>query len=120
MHTRLNLNQDCGILKTDPGTERIRDLVWYGEKIVALATQGYDTSSGDSEDLIAFKDERLLKVNASGDNLKMSEKQEWIPEVFYDRIIDRQPGQISALYLLCLCLFIIQRHRHQQKLKCTL
>ena len=84
------LHHDEGILKPSIGTRRLRDpsLVRKpGGGFALLATQGYDTDSiyvYDSEDLTAFQNERLLKLNADGGALSMSEQQAWAPEAFYD------------------------------------
>ena len=89
------LNEDHAILKAELGTKRLRDPMLFRKKdgtFGAAATQGYDTDSiylFDSPDLITYENERLLKVSHSTDQLKMSEKQAWAPEVFYDHVSDR-------------------------------
>ena len=83
------VNQDRGILKASLGTKRLRDpsLVRKpGGGFALLATQGYDTDSiyvFDSEDLVHYVNERLLRLNASEDGA-MSGLQAWAPEAFYD------------------------------------
>ena len=89
------LNQDEAILSPTIGTKRMRDPSTVRKKdgsFSVLATQGYDTDSiyvFDTKDFITYENERLLKVNTSSSNQKMSEKQAWSPEAFYDRIIDQ-------------------------------
>ena len=83
------VNQDRGILKPSSGTKRLRDpsLVRKpGGGFALLATQGYDTDSiyvYDSEDLVHYENERLLRLNASEEG-SMSGLQAWAPEAFYD------------------------------------
>ncbi|MBR2825209.1 MAG: glycoside hydrolase family 43 protein, partial [Solobacterium sp.] len=89
------LNQDETILAPTIGTKRMRDPSTVRKKdgsFSVLATQGYDTDSiyvFDTKDFITYENERLLKVNTSSSNQKMSEKQAWSPEAFYDRTIDQ-------------------------------
>ena len=83
------VNQDRGILKPSSGTTRLRDpsLVRKpGGGFALLATQGYDTDSiyvYDSEDLVHYENERLLRLNVSEDG-SMSGLQAWAPEAFFD------------------------------------
>ncbi len=85
------LNEDKSVLKAATGTKRLRDPSIIRKKdgtFAITATQGYDNPSiymFDSEDLVTYSNERLLKVNASSPGLPMSEKQAWAPEAFYDR-----------------------------------
>ena len=89
------LNQDNAILQPTIGTKRMRDPSMVRKKdgtFSVLATQGYNTDSiyvFDTNDFIEYSNERLLKVNTSTENSKMSEKQAWSPEAFYDRTIDQ-------------------------------
>lgn len=84
------LNKDRGILRPSSGTRRLRDpsLVRRpGGGFSLLATQGYDNDSiyvFDSDDLIAYENERLLKLNAGNENTAMSGSEAWAPETFYD------------------------------------
>ena len=86
------VNQDRGILRASLGTKRLRDpsLVRKpGGGFALLATQGYDTDSVyvfDSDDLVHYENERLLKLNASEDG-SMSGRQAWAPEAFYDPVL---------------------------------
>ena len=88
------LNEDSSVLKAESGTKRLRDPSIIRKKdgtFAVTATQGYDNPSVyvfDSEDLITYTNERLLKVNCSSADLQLSEKQAWAPEGFYDRTID--------------------------------
>lgn len=88
-------NEGKPVLAASLGTKRLRDPSLVRKKdgtFALLATQGYDNPEiyvFDSQDLITYENERLLKVNESHDDLKMSEAQSWAPEAFYDRTIDR-------------------------------
>ena len=87
-------DQKC-VVSASSGTKRLRDPYIMRNKdggFYLLGTQGYDNPEiyvWDSSDLVTFNNERLLKVNASTNENKMSEKQAWAPEGFYDRIIDK-------------------------------
>lgn len=89
------LNDQKSVLKPTIGTQRLRDPSLVRNKdggFFLLATQGYDNPSiyvYDTNDFINYENERLLKVNASSEDNKMSEKQAWAPEGFYDRLIDK-------------------------------
>ena len=88
------LNSDQAVLSPSIGTKRFRDPSLIRKKdgsFAVIATQGYDTDSiyvYDSPDLLTFTGERLAKVNYSSDTLKLSGKQAWAPEGFYDRTLD--------------------------------
>ncbi|MBQ1468002.1 MAG: glycoside hydrolase family 43 protein [Solobacterium sp.] len=88
------LNSDQAVLSPSIGTKRFRDPSLIRKKdgsFAVIATQGYDTDSiyvYDSTDLLSFTGERLAKVNYSSDTLKLSGKQAWAPEGFYDRTLD--------------------------------
>lgn len=88
------LNNDEPIFTAKTGTKQVRDPFIVRMKdgsFAMIATQGWDNPSiyaWDSKDGVTFENERLLQVNASSDKLKMSEKQAWAPEAFYDRRID--------------------------------
>ncbi len=87
-------DQKC-VVSASIGTKRLRDPYIMRNKdggFYLLGTQGYDNPEiyvWDSSDLVTFNNERLLKVNESTNENKMSEKQAWAPEGFYDRIIDK-------------------------------
>ena len=87
-------DQKC-VVSASSGTKRLRDPYIMRNKdggFYLLGTQGYDNPEiyvWDSSDLVTFNNERLLKVNESTNENKMSEKQAWAPEGFYDRIIDK-------------------------------
>lgn len=84
------LNEDQPVLSASLGTKRLRDPSAVRKKdgsFALLATQGYDNDSiyvFDTEDFITYENERLLKVNASSSELKMSESAAWAPEAFYN------------------------------------
>ena len=88
------LNHDRGILKPGIGTGRLRDpsiVRRKGGGFTLLATQGYNNDSiyaYDSDHLINFENERVLKLNASSGAQPMSEEQAWAPEAFYDAYLD--------------------------------
>ena len=87
-------DQKC-VVSANSGTKRLRDPYIMRNKdggFYLLGTQGYDNPEiyvWDSSDLVTFNNERLLKVNEATNDNKMSEKQAWAPEGFYDRIIDK-------------------------------
>ena len=87
-------DQKC-VVSASSGTKRLRDPYIMRNKdggFYLLGTQGYDNPEiyvWDSSDLVTFSNERLLKVNEATNENKMSEKQAWAPEGFYDRIIDK-------------------------------
>lgn len=87
-------DQKC-VVSASSGTKRLRDPYIMRNKdggFYLLGTQGYDNPEvyvWDSSDLVTFNNERLLKVNEATNDNKMSEKQAWAPEGFYDRIIDK-------------------------------
>ena len=89
------LHEDQAVLSAETGTKRLRDPALFRKQdgtFGVTATQGYDTDSiyvFDSPDLITFENERLLKVNASADETKLSEEQAWAPEIFWDHTIGR-------------------------------
>lgn len=89
------LNEDKPIFKAKTGSKKVRDPYIVRKKdgtFAMLATQGWDNPAiyvWDSEDGVKYTNERLLQVNTSSDNLKMSEKHAWAPEAFYDRRIDQ-------------------------------
>lgn len=89
------INDDKPIFKATTGSKKVRDPSLVRKKdgsFAMIATQGWDNSSiyiWDTNDLVHYENERLLQVNKSSDDLKMSEKQAWAPEGFYDRRIDQ-------------------------------
>lgn len=89
------LYEDKAVLSAESGTKRLRDPALFRKPdgtFGVTATQGYDTDSiyvFDSPDLITFENERLLKVNASTEDAKLSEEQAWAPEIFWDHTIGR-------------------------------
>lgn len=90
-----NLNDAKTILAPSFGTKSMRDPSIVRKKdgsFTLIATQGFDTDSiyaYDTKDFITFEGERLIQVNASSKELKMSETQAWAPEGFYDRRLDQ-------------------------------
>lgn len=89
------VNNDEPIVRAELGSKQIRDPYIVRKKngtFSMIATQGWNNSSiyvWDSDDLCTYNNERLLQVNKSSSDQKMSEKQAWAPEAFYDRIIDK-------------------------------
>ncbi len=85
----VNINDGKPVLYAQLGTKGIRDPYIYRKKdgtFVVLATDMLGTNWGDknqyihcwdSDDLITFKNERLLKVHSGN-------MHAWAPEVFYD------------------------------------
>ncbi len=84
------LNDDQPVLTATLGTKRLRDPSAVRKKdgsFALLATQGYDNDSiyvFDTKDFITYQNERLLKVNTSSPEKKMSENAAWAPEAFYN------------------------------------
>lgn len=89
------LNEDQPIFKAKTGSKKVRDPYIVRKKdgsFAMIATQGWDNPSiyvWDSVDGVEYTNERRLQLNSSSDTLKMSEKQAWAPEAFYDRRIDQ-------------------------------
>ncbi|MEG0077830.1 MAG: hypothetical protein RR700_08315 [Anaerorhabdus sp.] len=89
------INDDKPIFKATTGSKKVRDPSMVRKKdgtFALIATQGWDNPSiyvWDTVDGVTYENERLLQVNKSNDDLKMSEKQAWAPEAFYDRRIDQ-------------------------------
>ena len=89
--TWFKLNDGNAIFEAETGTKRVRDPAIFRKKdgtFALVATEGYDNPSiyvWDSTDGTSYENERLIQVNRSSDSLKMSEKQAWAPEAFYDR-----------------------------------
>lgn len=77
------LNNNNAVLEATIGTKRVRDPFIYRKpdgKFVVISTQGWDTDSiylWDSNDLLTYTNERLVRVNTfSG--------RAWAPECVYD------------------------------------
>lgn len=89
--TWFKLKGGDAIFSAKTGTKRVRDPAIFRKKdgtFALVATEGYDNPSiyvWDSADGTSYQNERLIQVNRSSDSLKMSEKQAWAPEAFYDR-----------------------------------
>ena len=89
------VNKQKPVLSGSIGTKRMRDPSFIRRKngmFTLVSTEGYDNPdifAFDTSDFKNFTNERLIKVNSSSDNLKMSETQAWAPEGFYDRRKDK-------------------------------
>ena len=79
-----------GFLKTELGTQRIRDPFITRKKdgtFVILATQGFNNDSiyyWDSKDLIQFDNHKLVQVSFYDSNISMSGERAWAPETYYN------------------------------------
>ncbi len=89
------VNDQRSVLKAGIGTRRLRDpslIRLKNGKFTLVATEGYNNPeiyAFDTENLVDFNNERLIKVNKSDGELILKETQAWAPEGFYDRRIDK-------------------------------
>lgn len=88
------LNDSKTIIKTTIGNGKVRDPYIMRKKdgsFAVIATQGWDTQYiylWDSEDLVSYQNERLVKVAERSDNIKLTGARAWAPEATYDPIKD--------------------------------
>lgn len=86
------LDKSEGFLKTELGTQRIRDPYIARNAdggFIVLATQGYNTNSiyyWASNDLVHFTDNKLIRSSHYDFHQDMSGTRAWAPELFYDAL----------------------------------
>ncbi|MEG0240053.1 LamG-like jellyroll fold domain-containing protein [Anaerorhabdus sp.] len=90
-----DLNQGESIITSELGNGRIRDPFITRDKngnFVVLATEGFDNPYiyiMNSNDLIDFSDQQLVRVAYFDEAMQMSGKRAWAPEMMYDMETDQ-------------------------------
>ena len=117
------LDKSEGYLKTELGTQRIRD-PYIGRaadgSFIVLSTQGYNTDSiycWKTDDLVQFVDHQLVRMSYYDSHLKMSGSRAWAPEFYYHPsenqyyLIFSDPGDLQGgMYFVTtkdFCVFFL-------------